>query len=160
MENQQHFERILREHPFFNDIPEEHLATLVGCASNVRFKPGSQLFQRGEPADAFYILRSGRVANDIGSLDRGHVTIATLGEGDVLGWSWLFPPYEWHYDARAIEETRAVALDGRCLRGKCETDPALGYELMKRFSAMVIERLKTTQLQLLDIYSRGEEADT
>lgn len=159
MKGHEHFERILHQHPFFQGIPESHLATIVGCASNVRFKPDSPVFQRGDPADAFYILRSGKVAIDIGSVDRGNITIATLGEGDVIGWSWLFPPYEWHYDARATEDTRAIALDGICLRGKCETDPVLGYELMKRFSAMVIERLKATQLQLLDIYGRGEKSD-
>lgn len=158
MKSQEYFERILHGHPFFKGIPEEYLATLVGCASNVRFKPGSLLFQRGAPADSFYILRSGKVAIDIGSVDRGNMTISTLGEGEVIGWSWLFPPYEWHYDARAVEDTRAIALDGRCLRVKCETDTALGYELMKRFSAMVIERLKAAQLQVIDMYDRSNHS--
>ncbi|HEC17624.1 MAG TPA: cyclic nucleotide-binding domain-containing protein, partial [Sedimenticola sp.] len=142
MESREFFKRILHQHPFFRDMPEDYLATLAGCASNVRFKPGSRVFQRGTPADSFYILRTGRIAIDIESPERGDITIATLGEGEVVGWSWLFPPYEWHHDARAVEDTRAIALDGKCLRGKCEADPALGYELMKRFSAMVIDRLK------------------
>lgn len=156
MERGDFFERILHEHPFFQGMDEAHLVTLVGCASNVRFKPGSQIFRRGDPADAFYILRSGKVAVDVGSPDRGTLTVATLGEGEVIGWSWLFPPYQWHHNARAVEDTLAVTLDGRCLRGKCETEPALGYELMKRFSAMMVERLTAAQLQLLDIYGGRE----
>jgi len=158
MERGEFFERILREHAFFEGIQPQYVTTLAGCASNVRFKPGSRVFRDGDPADSFYILRSGKVAIDIGSVDRGPVTVATLGEGEVIGWSWLFPPYKWHYNARAVEDTQAVALDGRCLRGKCESDPALGYELMKRFSAVVVERLKSAQLQLLDMYAADKTA--
>jgi len=157
MEREKHFIQVLHEHPFFQGIDETYIATLAGCASNVRFKPGTRMFSQGEPADSFYILRTGKVAIDIPSQERGNITITTLGEGEVIGWSWLFPPYEWHYDTRAVEDTRAVALDGRCMRNKCEEDPALGYELMKRFSAVMVERLKATQLQVIDIYGRNNQ---
>ena len=83
---------------------------------------------------------------------RGAIAIDTVGEGDVLGWSWLIPPYHWHFDARAVEPTRAIALDGRCLRGKCDADHELGYELMKRFAQVIEQRLEATRWQLLDVY--------
>ncbi len=84
--------------------------------------------------------------------------ISTLGEGAVVGWSWLFPPHRWSFDARALEQVRAVAFDGGCLRGKCDADHELGYELMRRFAAVMLERLQATRLQLLDVYggSAGE----
>jgi len=154
MESLEFFKRILHEHCFFKAFPEEQLLTLAGCASNVRFRKGTHIFRQGEPADSFYIVRSGKVAINLATVDRGDITVETLGEHEVIGWSWLFPPYVWHYDALVMEETRAIALDGKCLRSKCEADPAMGYELMKRFSGMIVERLKATQLQMLDIYGR------
>jgi CRP-like cAMP-binding protein len=83
---------------------------------------------------------------------RGAVAIDTYGEGDVLGWSWLIPPYHWRFDARAIEPTRAISLDARCMRTKCENDHDLGYELMKRFARIIEQRLDATRWQLLDVY--------
>ena len=80
--------------------------------------------------------------------------IQTIDEGDVLGWSWLFPPYVWHFDVKAVELTRAIAMDGECLRNKCEEDHELGYEIMKRFSHVMVNRLSATRLQLLDIYGK------
>ena len=83
---------------------------------------------------------------------RGLITVQTVREGDVLGWSWLFPPYRWHFGARTLQTTRALAFDGKCLRGKCENDHDLGYELFRRFSQVITERLEATRLQLLDLY--------
>jgi hypothetical protein len=80
------------------------------------------------------------------------MTIDTLEDGDVLGWSWLFPPHKWNFDSRAIALTRALVLDAKCLSGKCEEDHHLGYEMMRRFSAIMVDRLKATRLQLLDLY--------
>jgi hypothetical protein len=87
---------------------------------------------------------------------KGPVVIRSREEGEVLGWSWLVPPYRWHFDARAVELTRAIALDGKCLREKCETDHDLGYEVMKRFALIIAERLEATRLQLMDIYGNSE----
>jgi hypothetical protein len=80
------------------------------------------------------------------------MTIETIGEGEVLGWSWLFPPYRWQFDAQAVGLVRAIAFDGRCLRGKCEEDHDLGYWLMQRFAQVMSQRLQATRLQLLDLY--------
>jgi CRP-like cAMP-binding protein len=148
----QTLEPILAEHPFFKDLPARHLQLVVGCASNVRFEAGQFIFREGDEANQFYLLRHGSISLEVFVPERGSLMIQTLGEGDVLGWSWLFPPYRWVFDARAVTLTRAVALDGACLRRKCEDDHELGYELLKRFAQIIMERLQATRLQLLDVY--------
>jgi CRP-like cAMP-binding protein len=146
------FQRIVAEHPFFEGLAAEHLQLIVGCASNVRFDAGQFIFREGEEANQFYLIRHGRVALEIAAPQGPPITIQTIGEGEILGWSWLIPPYHWHFDARAIELTRATALDGKCLREKCEQDHDLGYELLKRFAHIMDQRLQATRLQLLDVY--------
>ena len=147
-------EAILSAHPFFHDLESRHLDLLVGCASNVRIDPGQFLFHTGEEANQFFLIRHGRVALEIAAPGRRPLTLQTLGEGEILGWTWLIPPYHWMFDSRAIEQTRAVALDGKCLRGKCEADHDLGYELLKRFAHIMEQRLVAARLQLLDVYGK------
>ncbi len=146
------FDAILPEQPFFKDMDPQLLDIIAGCASNVRFAADDWIFQEGENAAQFYLIRHGKVALKAFVPGRGEVTIETIGEGEVLGWSWLFPPYRWHFGARALELTRAIAFDGVCLRTKAEANHDLGYELLKRFSQTIIERLQATRLQLLDVY--------
>jgi CRP/FNR family cyclic AMP-dependent transcriptional regulator len=148
----QTLEPILAAHPFFKDLAKPYLELLVGCASNVRFEAGEYILRQGQEANTCYIIRHGNVALEILTPGRGPITIETISEGDVLGWSWLFPPYKWHFDARAVELTRAIALDGVCLREKCEADHNLGFELLKRFAEIMTRRLQATRLQLLDVY--------
>jgi CRP-like cAMP-binding protein len=142
----------LKEHPFLAGMDEAHFDLMVGCASNVKFDPGEYVCREGQEADQFYFVRHGRLALELMTHDRGPMSIQTINEGDVLGWSWLFPPYVWHFDCRATELTRAIAMDATCLREKCEQDHNLGYELMKRFSHVMVQRLTATRLQLLDVY--------
>lgn len=148
----QTLEPILAAHPFFQNLDPRHLRLIVSCASNVRFEAGQFIFREGEAANHFYLLRHGTVQLEIFVPERGPLVIQTLGEGEVLGWSWLFPPYRWHFDARAVTLVRAIALDGQCLRTKCEEDHDLGYELVKRFAHVIMQRLQATRLQLLDVY--------
>jgi len=146
-------EPILTAHPFLRDLEPQHVATLVGCASNVTFEAGSFLFRSGGMADRFFIVRHGRVALGAHTPGRGEITVLTVDAGEVLGWSWLFPPYRWHFDARAQTMVRAIALDGICLRRKADEDPRLGYQLMRRFAQVAIGRLEATQIQLMDLYA-------
>ncbi|HUJ20702.1 MAG TPA: cyclic nucleotide-binding domain-containing protein [Bryobacteraceae bacterium] len=146
-------EPILAKHAFFEGLDAAYLKLLVGCASNVRFPAGSYIFRQGEEASHFYLMRQGRVALEIYAPHRPSIVVETLDGDDILGWSWLIPPYRWRFDARVVEATRAVALDGKCLRAKCEEDHDLGYELLKRFAHIVTERLQATRLQLLDVYA-------
>lgn len=143
---------ILEQHPFFADLAPAFLQTVTGCAANVRFPAGTKIVNEGDEANHFYLLRAGKIAIEVFAPGHSPLAIQTLSGGDVLGWSWLFPPYRWHFDVRAVEDVRAIALDGKCLRNKCEEDHDLGYELMKRFSAIMVARLQATRLQLLDLY--------
>ena len=145
-------EPILAKHPFLKGLKPEHLKILVGCASNVRFNAGQFLAHEGEEANEFYMIREGKVAVQIQGAERGPIIVQTIGEGEVLGWSWLIPPYRWRFDVKALELTRAIALDGKCLRTKSEEDHDLGYELLRRFAGIIVERLEAARLQLLDVY--------
>ena len=148
-------EDLITAAPTFAGLSEEHLSLIAGCAANEHFAAGAQLFREGTPADQFFLIREGAVALEVDALARGTIVIETLHQNDVVGWSWLFEPYRWQFDARASGPTRVVAFDGACLRGKCEADHELGYQLMRRFAASLIERLQATRLQLLDVYGHG-----
>jgi len=152
---QKELDEILAQVPFFEDMPEDEIALIAGCGRNVRFDAGETIFRQGDAADTFYVVRHGAVAVGNFVPPRGELVIETLEAGDLLGWSWLFPPYRSHFDARALSTVRATQFDGACLRGKCAADPALGYDLMSRFAQVLIERLQWTRLRLLDVYGDG-----
>ena len=150
MEN---LERLFRDHPFLRELEEKQIEVLVGCASNVRFAEGEFLFHEGAEATSFYFVRSGLVALEVHIPGRGAVQVETVSEGGVIGWSWLIPPYRWHFDGLAVQPTRVLALDAVCLRNKCEEDHDLGYALIKRFFHLVQQRLEATRAQLINEYS-------
>jgi len=154
----QGIEGLLAEVPVFGGLGARDLETVAGCGRNVRFEAGEQLFREGDAADTFYVVRHGSVALETFVPARGPMMIETIEAGEVIGWSWLFPPYRWHFDARALTQVRATAFDGACLRGKCDADPALGYALMSRFAQVLIERLQWTRLRLLDLYGDGSRS--
>jgi len=139
--------------PFFQGLEPAYLRLIGGCASVACFDEGETVFRMGEPAERFYIIDAGRAALEVYAPERGIVTIETLGAGDILGVSWLFPPYRWPYDARALEPMRTVAFNAVCLRAACEDDHDLGYDLMKRFAKLMVARLHAARLQLMDVYA-------
>jgi CRP/FNR family transcriptional regulator, cyclic AMP receptor protein len=143
---------LLGSHPFFAGLRATDLDLIAGCGTNAHFAVGQMLFQEGSPADTFYVLRRGRVAVETHAPQQPTIVLATHRSGDVVGWSWLFPPHRWTFDARAVEDTSAIALDGACLRGKCEDDTDLGYRLMQRFARLASDHLQSTRVQLLDVY--------
>lgn len=143
---------LLREHEFFEGISEEDLALIAGCGRLETVEAGQFLAHEGDSADYFYIIRKGRVTLETFIPGGDSLVVQTLQKGDVLGWSWLFPPYQWSFDIRVLKQVHLVALDGKCLRGKCETDEELGFELMKRFAKILHARLQATRLQILDVY--------
>lgn len=145
-------DRLLGDHEFFKGLSAEYLRLIAGCGKNVKFEAGEYLFREGEDANQFLAVRHGKAAVEIFVPQRGPVVVQTVGDGELLGWSWLFPPYKWQFDARAVETVRATQFDGACLRTKCDADPALGYELMKRLAHIVSQRLQAARLQLLDMY--------
>ncbi len=145
-------EQILAQHPFFAGFSTEHSQLVSGCARNHRFDAGEYLFREGGPADMFFLIRHGRVALEIMPPGKNPIIFSTLGAGEIIGASWLVPPYRWMFDARALELTRTIAIDAACLRAKCEADHHLGYEMMKRFLPILEQRLHATRLQILDVY--------
>ena len=151
----QALEPLLRGHAFFAGLDPAYLSLLAGCAANEACPADSFVFREGEPAQAFYLIREGRLALEIAAPGRGALVVQTLGEGDVAGFSWLIEPHRWEFDGRAVERVRAVRMDGACLRGKCDEDPRLGYDLMRRFAALTTSRLQATRLQLLDVYGHA-----
>lgn len=150
MEN---LERIIAECPFFAGLDHAYLDLIVGCASNVRFEKGAYIFREGTPADTFYLIREGTVTVEIFAPQHRPIVVATIGEGEIVGWSWLLPPYAWRFHGHAVNNVRAIALDGKCLRAKCEENHDLGYEILKRLVQIIENRLDEARFQLVDVYA-------
>jgi CRP/FNR family transcriptional regulator, cyclic AMP receptor protein len=151
----QTIEELVRAAPVFAGLQEGQLALIAGCARNARLAAGELLFGQGEPADRFFLIRHGRVALEVYAPGRPPIIVETLEDGEVVGWSWLFAPYRWQLDARAQLDCGLIEFDGACLRGKCDADHELGYQLMSRFAANVVDRLQATRVQLLDVYGHA-----
>jgi CRP/FNR family transcriptional regulator, cyclic AMP receptor protein len=140
---------IITNHPFFHGMKPEHLDIVARGATEANLKPDQILLREGEPASQFYLVERGRIALEAHEPADGTVLVQNMEAGDVLGWSWLFPPFVWHFTARAVEPTRIVVLDGAHLLVAAERDRNFGYELMKRVAQMVIHRLQSTRRKLL-----------
>ncbi len=149
-------DELLDEHPFFGGMHPEWLELISGCGRNVAYRPNEMIAREGKECSEFYAVRRGKVAIEIYSPGAGSRTIQTLGDGAILGWSWILPPYVWMFDVRTIETTHAVHFDASCLRTKCEESSEMGYEFMKRFAAVMADRLRAMRLQLLDVYGNSD----
>ncbi len=148
----QTLESLLAEHPFFKGLNPHYIRMLANSAAPVVYSNETYIFHEGEPASHFYLICVGKVALETFAAERGAIIIETIEEDEVLGWSWLFPPYRWHFSARVFEPVEAIALDGAALRAQCEEDHDFGYELVKRVGQIIMQRLQATRLQLLDLY--------
>ena len=144
-------------HPFFIGMRPEHLAHLAKNAREATYRAGEVIFREREPASECFLIQSGRVALEAHEPGRTAL-IETLGENDILGWSWLFPPFEWHFQARAIEDAMVIVLDGAHLLVTAEADRDFGYELMKRMVQILIERLQAARRKLLSNNQKGAAA--
>jgi len=154
MKTQQEIEPIATRvafHPFLVGMNHTQLALLADCAMAVRFEPGQLIFREGELANRFYLIETGRVILESSARFGDPVVIDKVGAGDLLGWSWMFPPHVWHFTARAVERTNAIFFYGTILREYCERDHSLGYELFKRMSAVMIKRLQAAREKMLAI---------
>lgn len=146
--------RLIGEHPFFKGLDPLHLRRLAASAMLTSFKQDELIFREGDMANRFYLIRDGKVALEAPRREGEPTLVQYIGAGDVLGWSWLFPPYYWHFDARAVEPTNAVFFYGTRLREQCEQDHSFGYEMMKRTSEVVIARLQAERKRLLELENR------
>jgi CRP-like cAMP-binding protein len=150
----QTIDQLIAHTDVFSGLEPAQLELIAGCGRNAHFDAGALLLREGDPANTFFLIRRGAVALEVHAPDRGPLVIETLGDGEVVGWSWLFAPFRWQMDGRAVTACSVVAFDGACLRAKADGDHELGYQLMRRFAANVVERLQATRLQLLDVYGR------
>ena len=139
-------------HQFFEGLGPDQLDTLATCGEPIEFRAGETLAREGQPAEQFYAVESGHLAIQIHVPQRGAVTVATVGPGEVLGWSWMLEPHRWHFDAVATETTRAVAFDAARLRFAMDDDDELNAALTRRVAAVMTRRLVAARLQLLDLY--------
>ncbi|MEZ4445460.1 MAG: cyclic nucleotide-binding domain-containing protein [Polyangiaceae bacterium] len=144
--------RSLQQQKLLGELSESHVAFLAGCTKNARFEEGSFLFREGDDADAVYILRKGKVSLEIYDPTRGTIVVETLGPGEVLGWSTIFPPHQWDLDGRAAKDTLAFSIDGHCLRRKLDGDHDFGYAFTRLMLREVHRRLERTRLQTLDVF--------
>ncbi|MCI0618354.1 cyclic nucleotide-binding domain-containing protein [bacterium] len=145
-------EDVLANHKFLTGMDDRLVKILASCASMRQFYPEQYIFRQGEKAEHFYLIRSGQIDVEAFSASGGPVLIQSLKDGDVLGWSWLVPPYEWRFDARVVKPTEVVSLDARDLHGIFAMNHELGYELLRRFLAIVAERLESERLQMVSLY--------
>jgi CRP/FNR family transcriptional regulator, cyclic AMP receptor protein len=145
-------EDILARHPFWNNLLPQYFPLLIESAVIERFRPGEQIFKKGYDAEHFYLIHRGKVALETAYVPgQGLITIRTLGAGEAFGWSWLFPPHQWQFSARALEPTEAVVFEGKALRNKAKENPAFGYDLALRVGGIMMQQLLATRMRLLDI---------
>lgn len=145
----------LEAHPFLSGLPREQVATLAEYASATNFVAGQWIFQEGDLANRFYLILDGCVALEAALPGGGTRVIDHIGPGEVLGWSWMFPPFRWHFAARSLVATKAIFVYGTWLLECCEADTALGYELTKRMAVVAIGRLQSARSQLAGAASAG-----
>ena len=137
-------------HPFLAGLEPHHLDLLASCASLKQFQEREVIFRAGERANGFYLIEKGSVAIEEWVPERGTITIEMLSAGEPLGWSWIFPPYAWHFLARATRSTAALFFDAAVLRKYCNEDLTLGHELFRRMSTVMVRRLQASRRKLID----------
>jgi CRP/FNR family transcriptional regulator, cyclic AMP receptor protein len=143
-------------HPFLAGMSRKHLALLTDCAMPVQFKKGRMIFREGEIANRFYLIETGKVILESSGGLGDPVVIDTIGAGDLLGWSWMFPPHTWHFTARAVAQTSAIFFYGTILRQYCEKDHSLGYELLKRMTGVMNRRMQAARNKMLAMHHRSD----
>lgn len=148
----------ISQHPFLKGLNRDQLVVLADCALTAQFKTAEIIFREGEPAKLFYLIETGKVALE-SAADGAPVVIETIGGGDLLGWSWMMPPYKWHFTARAIEPTKAIYFAGTILRDYCERDHSLGFELHKRMSEVMMKRLQAARKKMLAIHAGRQKLE-
>ncbi len=148
--NSQEIAEYLYRHPFFSGMDDQHVKFLADSAAETRISEGAILFRQGKPADKFYLLRSGDVSVQVPALVGPVLEIQRIGEGQLLGWSWLIPPYKWNFQARVEADSTFLEFDGRAVLARCEEDSKFGYELLKRFAALMSERLEAARQKMMD----------
>jgi CRP/FNR family transcriptional regulator, cyclic AMP receptor protein len=139
----------LATHPFLHDMSHDQLAALAEAASDVNFPASHRIFEDGGLASRFWLIQSGHVSLDLDVPGEGPVVIETIGMGELLGWSWLFPPFKWAFGAVAATPVEGFEFDAPAVRACCESDPSLGYQLHRRVNQVLAKRLRATRIRLI-----------
>ena len=145
-------ERILAQHPFFEGLTPQMIESIAEESRRATYNPGEFLMREDEPGHCFYLILSGKVAVEVFTPERGPIVVSTLGEGEILGYCWIVPPFQCRFDVRAVELTRAICVDGNRLRQICDEDHQVGFMLLKRTSQIMSRLLDATRIQVLDVY--------
>lgn len=148
-------EEVLKGHPFFEGVSDEHLDFLVSVARPLHVEANRFLFRQGADADCFLVVHNGDLALELHVGAKGARIIQTVGPGEVVGWSWLYPPHRWMYDGRALNTIECLCLNGEQVRTRMADDHDFGYEILKRFGDVIVQAFNRTRLQLLDVYGNG-----
>ena len=139
----------LSAHPFLRGMSVDQLGMLAKAARDVRFPARHRLFEDGGSAARFWLIQSGHVSLDLHVPGEGPVVIETICMGELLGWSWLFPPYKWAFGAVAATAVEAFEFDAPTVRRLCAADPELGYELNQRITRVLAKRLQATRIRMI-----------
>ncbi len=142
----------IKQHPFFKDVADQSIEKIASFSKEVKVEAGEFIFRSGEEAGKFYLIQQGEVIIEIAPTRHSDVSIQSIREGEVLGWSWLIPPFKWQFDAKAVELTKAIAIDAQSLRAFCKQNHAAGYQILTRMIQIVAQRLQAARTQFWDIY--------
>ncbi len=148
--NDESLVKLLMQHEFFADLAPEAVEFLAANARITNLARDETLFEHGQPAERFYLIRDGRITVGVPAIEGPSLEVQILGAGEVLGWSWLIPPYRWNFRGKVIEAAEVVEFNGKAILDHCERDPAFGYPLMKRFAALMSERLEAARRKMMD----------
>jgi CRP-like cAMP-binding protein len=143
--------QMLSQLPFFHDFSMDSLRLVSACAMHVRLEPGAEIFREGDPADRFYVILDGTIGIDACRADGTRDRLQVLGPGEVAGWSWLLPPHVWQFSATTLEPVNAICFAGTRLRQACETEPALGYHLVRAMAVGLVQRLQAARRRVLEL---------
>jgi CRP/FNR family transcriptional regulator, cyclic AMP receptor protein len=141
--------KLLAEQTFFANLDEEYLDFLADQAVSRSVKKDEVIFRHGKKADSFYLVTGGRISLEVAAIEGPPLELQNLGEGAIIGWSWLIPPYEWHFQARALEDAGVIRFDGDAIFERCEKDPDFGYEMLKRFAGLMSERVSSAREKMM-----------
>jgi len=147
---------IIARHEFFKEFRRDHMEIMQACAEEVRFNRDQYLVRQGQGAERFFLIRKGQVRVELVGEDKKPIPVQTVGPNEIVGWSWMIPPYRWSFDVRAQEPTIAIVFDGSALRKTCEKDFELGFRLLQRVNFALLQRLEALRAQLLEIHSKWE----
>jgi CRP/FNR family cyclic AMP-dependent transcriptional regulator len=151
---------LIGSHRFFAGMKQDHIESIASCAQLKSFNAGTMVGRENTPSMEFFAVLEGKVAIETYQPGSSPAVLQTLQTGEIVGWSWLFEPHHWVFDAKAITNIKVIAFDGVCLRQLCEQNPVVGFELMKRMARVMTYRLKATRLQLLDLYGHKDNERT